>query len=110
MEVLEQLKELWAVLWAIPGQVWLNAFYLFVILGVLKAVGVVRDDGYAAATNGMIAIFMNGGLSGITDLTAVLQTSGTAFLSAVFYILWKKWVGPFVGGLIESVKAKFPSK
>ena len=110
MEVLEQLKELWAVLWAIPGQVWFDALALFVIVAVLKAVGVVRNDGYAAATNALIAVFMSGGLDSITELSQVLQTSGVAVIGAVYYILWKNYVGPFVGGIIEAVKAKIPTK
>ena len=107
---MEELKELWAVLVALPGQVWLDAFYLFVVLGILKAVGVVRNDGFAAASNALIAIFMNGGFGGITELSDVLQTSGVAVVGAVYYILWKNYVGPFLGTVVGKIKEKIPAK
>ena len=107
---MDELKELWAVLSALPGQVWLDALYLFVIVGVLKAVGVVPKNGAAAAANALIAIFMNGGLGGISELSGVLQTSGVAVIGAVYYLLWKSYIGPFLGGLVEKIKDKLPSK
>ncbi len=110
MDVLEQLQELWGIIVALPGQVWLNALYLFVVLGLGKAVGVIRDDGFAAAVNGILAIFMTGGFAGITELADVLQTSGVAVVAAVYYHLWKNYVGPFVGNLVEKIKGAIPSK
>ena len=107
---MDELKELWAVLIALPGQVWLDAFYLFVILGLGKAVGVVRSDGYAAAVNGILAIFMTGGFAGITELAGMLETSGVAVVAAVYYLLWKNYVGPFLAGIVSKVKDKLPSK
>ncbi len=107
---MEELKELWAVIVALPGQVWLDALYLFIIVGVLKAVGVVPKNGAAAAANALIAIFMTGGLGGISELSGVLQTSGVAVIGAVYYLLWKNYVGTFLGDVIGKVKAKFPSK
>lgn len=107
---MNELKELWEVLIALPGQVWLDAFYLFVLLGLLKAVGVVRNDGYAAASNALIAIFMNGGFGGITELSDVLQTSGVAVLGAVYYMVWKTYIGPFISDMIGKIKANLPSK
>ena len=47
----EGLKELWSVVSALPGQVWLNALYLFVLVGMLKAVGVVPEGGAAAGSS-----------------------------------------------------------
>ena len=110
MNAVEQLQELWRILVALPGQVWLSAFYLFVIVGVLKSVGVVRDGNYAAASNAVIAIAMNGGFSGLDELSVVLQASGTAVIGAVYYLLWSKYVGSFLGDLVGGIKAKLPSK
>ena len=107
---MDELKELWAVLSALPGQVWLDALYLFVIVGIGKAVGIVREDGYAAAVTGILAIFATGGFAGIAELSNVLETSGVAVLSAVYYLLWKNYVGPFLGGLVGKIKSKLPSK
>ena len=107
---MEEINELWAVLVALPGQVWLDAFYLFVILGLGKAVGVVRSDGYAAAVNGILAIFMTGGFAGITELSGMLETSGVAVVAAVYYLLWKNYVGPFLGDLFGKIKGAIPAK
>ena len=110
MEVFDQLKELWDVLIALPGQVYLDAFYLFVVLGLLKKAGVVRGDAYAAAANAFLAVFITGGFSGINELSDVLQTSGVAVIGAVYYHLWKLYVGPFIGGLVGKLKDAIPAK
>ena len=106
---MEELKELWAVLVALPGQVWLDAFYLFVLLGLLKAVKVV-PKGAAGYANALIAVFMNGGIEGISKLSEVIQTSGVAVLAAVYYLLWKNYVGPFISGLADKAKGALPAK
>ena len=106
---MDEIKELWAVLSALPGQVWLDALYLFVLLGVLKAVKVV-PKGAAGYANALLAVFMNGGIEGINKLTEVIQTSGVAVLAAAYYLLWKNYIGPFVGDVFGKIKGAIPSK
>lgn len=110
MEVLNELKELWLVLIALPGAVWLNALYLFIAVGLLKAAGVVRQDAGAAAANAIFAIAVGGGFEGLTDLTAALNVSAVAVIGAVYYKIWKWKVGGWFAGLFASIKAKLPSK
>ena len=107
---LQELADLWNVVKALPGAVWLEALYLFVLVGVLKALNVIRDDGFAAASNLFFSIVMNGGLAGVSDLTLALQISATSALAAVYYLLWKNWLGNLFTRFFEWIKAKLPSK
>ncbi len=89
MEGLQELQLLWAILIALPGQVWLQGLYLFVFVGLLKASGVVRNDGVAAAANAIFAVASGGGFAGLADLNAALQVSAVAVIGAFYYRIWK---------------------
>ncbi len=109
MEFIEELKLLWATLVGLPAQVWVEALYLFVAVGLLKATGVVKGSG-AAAANAIFATAIGGGFAGLADLNGALQVSATAVIGALYYGIWKKWVSDWVAGIVESVKGKLPSK
>lgn len=108
--ILEDLEALWNVVKALPGAVWLEALYLFILVGALKALGVIRQDGFAAVSNIFFSIVMNGGLVGVSDLTVALTISATSALAAVYYLLWKNWLGGILTKAFEWIKAKLPSK
>jgi hypothetical protein len=79
---------------ALPLDVYVNALVLFVIVGLAKALGLVREDGWAAAANIFLGITMNGGFATLTDVESALTMSATSVVAAFYYAAWRGFVKP----------------
>lgn len=84
MDILNELKELYELIQAIPPEVFFNAFLLYAGIEIAKKIGLVKN-GYAPAANVFIAIIANGGFENLGDLNSALAAWPTAVLAAVYY-------------------------
>jgi hypothetical protein len=103
MDLLNELKELYELVQAIPPQVFLNALYLWLGISFAKYIGLVQKDGYAALANVFLSIIANGGFENLSDLNSALVMWPTAVLAAVYYQVWK-WLYPKLKELYDKRK------
>ncbi len=94
----------------LPGSVWATALFIFLAIALAKKVGVVREDGWAAGANAVLAIISGGGFATLTELSAALEVSAVSVLAAFYYILWDRWVAQWVEDGWDWFKGLFKKK
>ena len=89
---LEGITDLYAIVIALPEEVYLPALGVFVFVGFLKALNVVGENDQAAAANVVLSIAANYGNLGEENAAIVL--GATAVGAAAIYKLWSRGIVP----------------
>lgn len=91
------------VLWKVFPAVWDKALLVFVMVGLLKSVGVIKPDVQSQLAN-LIGVFAaSGGKFPHGEYTTV-SLWATAFLAAFYHKLWVTYVKDFFVSLLDKVK------
>jgi hypothetical protein len=90
--ILTDVQALWFVLVEAGAEHWPAALLIFVLIGLLKAQGLLNDGNRVALVNLIAGLLAAGGLTGVRDYLDVADWAVISSGAAIFHKVWERYI------------------